>query len=390
MDRERLATLGPQLVQYLDEITADITRAKHRKWAGAYIRGLLLDGDRKSIAPIAKRVQDIDNEEGDYEQSLQQFIDQGVWDDNAVRQRIRSWIVERVGSKGTLILSHMCCVKKGAHSVGVARQRNPQTRQRDNCQIVSLLHYAVEDKLFCLDASLRLPAEWIQDPARCARAGIPDAATHMAGATLDQQLVNHQAGAFSGDVIAAAPPSDGSSRPALSGWQRRYCLGIDSEARIVDPQDPESELTVEALAHRNRRVFKQVKNSSHEGACYAKWRVQPTYQLVFGRPYKRRTTAENRRKAWLESNGQCWLLAELRGLDRAAAFYLSNHPANWSLPRLVQLVRMIQKGERANEELNQNVGFDHFEGRRWRGWQHHVTLALAAYAFWVVYQSKSG
>lgn len=231
MDQKRLATLAPQFEQYLDEVTADIRRTDHRKWSGAYIRGLLLDGDRKSIAPMAKRVRDIDDEEGDYEQSLQQFISDGVWDDDAVRQRIRSWIVERVGRKGTLVLCHTSFAKKGDGSVGVAPQYDPLTGRRGNRQIVTMLHYAVADKVFCIDAVLRLPPLWLNDLERCKGAGVPVEAMRLQHAELEHQLFARHATSFSGNVVAAVH-----SMQAILEWLHRGGV-IAFAYRFVVTQD---------------------------------------------------------------------------------------------------------------------------------------------------------
>lgn len=389
MDRERLATLGPQLVQYLDEITADLTRKSHREWASVYVRGLLLDGERKSIASMASRIRAIDRSQHDYVQGLQQFINQSEWDDAAVRARVWSWIAERVGRKGTLILCHTSFTKKGDDSVGVARQSDPQTGRRDNCQIATMLHYAVNHRVFCIDAALRLPGVWINNPKRCKLAGVPDEVLHQRSATLEHELFARIAGAFSRDVVAALPFDKGDSHEVLRWRGHRFCLGIGGAARIIGSSSDEKEMVVTDWALANRQDFRQLKGQTLNGANYAAWRVRPTYQLAFGPAPKRKTTADRRREASLLSLGKFWLVAERfdKGQSR---FYLSNLPADSTLRQLVTMARKIERGELTNQELKERVGLDHFEGRGWRGWHHHVTLALAAYAFWVVYQSKSG
>jgi len=128
MDARKLERLRSALAEFMEELTPDIGRRDRRQWAMTYVRGLLLDGQRKSVEPMAQRLAVIDDAAGDYEQSLQQFVNQSPWDERAVRNRLAGWIRRRLKGESFLLIDSVGFPKQGAHSVGVARLAQEERR----------------------------------------------------------------------------------------------------------------------------------------------------------------------------------------------------------------------------------------------------------------------
>ena len=122
MDAKQLQRLSFDLARYLDDVLPDLGRHGRRSWAELYLRGLLLDGRRKSAGAMAQRLQRIDRSPQDYEQGLQQFLSQSPWDERPVRDQLAQHLCRALGGEGLLILDDTGFPKQGTHSVGVGRQ----------------------------------------------------------------------------------------------------------------------------------------------------------------------------------------------------------------------------------------------------------------------------
>ena len=142
MDARRLTKLRKDLALFLDDVVGMLGNTRRRRWCETYLRGVLLDGPRKSIEPMAARLQKIESGAEDYEQSLQQFINQSPWDEQTVLDGLQRWIGRRFGTPGYLILDDTGFPKQGRHSVGVARQYCGQLGKQDNCQVAVSLSVA--------------------------------------------------------------------------------------------------------------------------------------------------------------------------------------------------------------------------------------------------------
>src|SRR5262245_13241469 len=174
MDTKQLQRLRADLSTFLDELTPDrLGNVARRRWAEVYLRGLLLDGHRKSVEPMAQRLQATDGGTRDYEQALQQFLDQSPWDDRPVRDRLARRVMAAVGTDGSVIIDDTGFPKQGTHSVGVARQYSGTLGKVGSCQVAVTLQYATDREVFALDAALYLPEEWGRDRDRLDAAGVP-------------------------------------------------------------------------------------------------------------------------------------------------------------------------------------------------------------------------
>ncbi|MAT70883.1 MAG: hypothetical protein CMJ58_15315 [Planctomycetaceae bacterium] len=166
MDAKKLTKLRKDLRTFLDVVVGTRDHPRRRRWCEAYVLGVLLDGQRKSVEPMAKRLQAIDQSDADYEQSLQQFVDQSPWDEQAVLAGLQAWIARQFNADGCLIIDDTGFPKPGERSVGVARQDTGTLGKIASCQVAVTLHLATDRDVVGLDARLDLPEAWTDDPLR--------------------------------------------------------------------------------------------------------------------------------------------------------------------------------------------------------------------------------
>jgi len=236
MDAMQLQRLRADLSAFLDDLMPDrLGNLTRRGWAEVYLRGLLLDGHRKSIEPLAQRLRVIDGRARDYEQALQQFINQSPWEDRPVRDRLARRVLAAVGTGGSVILDDTGFPKQGEHSVGVARQYSGTLGKVGNCQVAVTLQYATAQEVFALDAQLYLPEEWGSDRDRLDAAGVPADIGYRPKWQIALELLRRaQANGLSGTVLADSAYGDVTEfRQALddAGWP--YCVGISSTLKVV-------------------------------------------------------------------------------------------------------------------------------------------------------------
>src|SRR6478735_1424541 len=160
MDARTLEKLRKELAIFLDQIAGGLGHPRRRRWCEVYLRGLLLDGHRKSIEPLASRLKAVEQGTEDYEQAIQQFINQSPWDEQDVLTELQRWISQRFASSGFLILDDTGFPKQGEHSVGVARQYTGTLGKVGSCQVAVTLQFATETEVVALDAQLYLPQSW--------------------------------------------------------------------------------------------------------------------------------------------------------------------------------------------------------------------------------------
>jgi SRSO17 transposase len=395
MDARKLSKLRKELTSFLDDVVGDLGHARRRRWCEAYLRGVLLDGQRKSIEPMAARLQKIEQGEEDYEQALQQFINQSPWDEQTVLDSLQGWIGRELGVDGFLIIDDTGFPKQGEHSVGVARQYTGTLGKIANCQVAVTLQLATGRDVVGIDTQLYLPEAWCDDRERCRRAGIPDTVGYEPKWQLALKMIQRAKSNGLGGVVLAdslfGTVTEFRQQLDADGWT--YCVGIDSTLKVIAAdadlgpvpkylgrgQPPTRPLKVRAGATSSnvkewavqhakdfRRVTWREGSKGQMTGRFAAWRVRPAHKLSAG-------------KEPLEA---CWLLIEWPSdADHPAKFFFSNLSANASLKRLVATAKSRWWIEHSYRELKDELGLDHFEGRSWRGWQHHVVLVLAAYAF---------
>jgi len=395
MDARKLSKLRKDLIAFLDAVVGDLGHPRRRRWCEAYLRGVLLDGQRKSIEPMAARLRKIEQGAEDYEQSLQQFISQSPWDEQAVLDGLQTWIGGQFGAEGYLILDDTGFPKQGQHSVGVARQYTGTLGKVANCQVAVTLQFATTREVLGLDACLYLPQAWTEDRARCTKSGVPPEVSYQPKWQIALSMLRRaRTNGLQGTVLADSlfgTVTEFRQQLAAEGWL--YCVGIDSTLKVIaadadlgrvpkysgrgqPPKRPRKvragakSPSVKQWAVQHAADFRKVTwregTKGKMAGRFAAWRIRPAHRLSAGR-------------IPLEA---CWLLVEWpENAEHPAKFFFSNLPAATSLKRLVTTAKSRWWIEHSYRELKDELGLDHFEGRSWRGWHHHVVLVLLAYAF---------
>jgi SRSO17 transposase len=395
MDARKLRKLRKDLAAFLDAVVGTLGNSRRRRWCETYVRGVLLDGQRKSIEPMAARLQAIEQSQEDYEQALQQFINQSPWDEQAVLDGLQIWIGRQFGTDGYLILDDTGFPKQGVQSVGVARQYTGTLGKVASCQVAVTLQLATGQAVVGLDAQLYLPQSWTEDRQRLAKAGVPDTIGYQPKWQLALAMLRRaQANGLGGIVLADSLFGTVTEfRQQLAADGRTYCVGIDSTLKVIAAdadlgpvpkysgrgQPPTRPLKVRAGAKSPsvkhwavehvgefRNVTWRKGTKGKMAGRFAAWRVRPAHKLSAGK----------------EPLKACWLLAEWPSdSEHPTKFFFSNLSDKTSLKRLVATAKSRWWIEHSYRELKDELGLDHFEGRSWRGWHHHVVLVLLAYAF---------
>jgi SRSO17 transposase len=358
-----------------------------------YITGLLLDGERKSIEPIAARLVERPDQIQAMRQRLQQCVVVSPWDADVLFARLAQMLDQDVPEITALIVDDTGFPKKGTHSVGVARQYSGTLGRTDNCQIATSLHLAGERGSGCIGMRLYLPEAWTTDRARCRAAGVPDTiafgpkwqhALELLDAALGAGVRRHVVlgDAAFGEVTAF--------RDALSVRGLSYLLRVQGSLVVwppgtrftvparrgtmgrrrttLRPTGPTSPVPLAALAAtlRHRRVTWREGSRGPPASRFAAVRVRLAHRHAEG----------------AGPGPELWLLSEWpRGEPAPTKYYLSSLPVTTPLRTLVRFAKLRWRVERDYQELKGELGLDHFEGRTWHGFHHHVALCAAAHAF---------
>src|SRR5271170_1799506 len=395
MDARKLMRLRQDLTSFLDDVVGTMDNPRRRRWCDAYLRGVLLDGQRKSVEPMAARLKVIEQGNEDYEQALQQFLNQSPWDEQEILDGLQTWIARRFGSEGVLIIDDTGFPKQGQQSVGVARQYTGTLGKVASCQVAVTLQLATGQEVVGLDARLYLPESWAEDENRLAKAGVPDAVGYQPKWQLALAMLRRAHSHGLGGIVLADSlfGTVTEFRQQLAEDGRTYCVGIDSTVKVIaadadlgpvpkhtGPGRPPTRPakvragakspSVKQWAFDHATAFRQVTwrqgSKGKMAGRFAAWRIRPAHKLSAGK----------------EPLAACWLLVEWPADDAyPAKYFFSNLPPATSLKRLVAVAKSRWWVEHSYRELKDELGLDHFEGRSWRGWHHHVVLVLMAYAF---------
>ncbi len=395
LDAEVLARLD----EYASQFMADFGLIIRRYWAGVYLQGLMLDGERKSIQPMAQRV-NVPGWHGDTMQALQQFVNQSPWDEQAVLRTYRRLLAAALAdAAGVIVIDDTGFAKKGRHSAGVGRQYSGTLGKTDNCQVAVSLHYAAPRGDYPLALRLFLPETWTSQPERMQAVRVP--AETQAPCTkgeialdlLDQ--VRAEGLAHRAVVADAGYGLSVDFRRGLEDRHEQYVVGIaGKEAVFSEPPtwavgpdtqrgrpptrryvaaDTPQPVVVKQLAEALERTPLSWRQGT-KGPLHAEFawvRVWPANRWQHGR-----AAAD---VPALESEAR-WLLVEWR-TDGSIRYALSNLPAETPMLEAVGLWKTRWQVEQGYQQLKEELGLDHFEGRSWPGFHHHATLCFLAYGF---------
>ncbi len=386
-----LAAMRSKLVEFAAHMFEPLDRSDQRRWGEVYLRGLMLDGRRKSIEPMADRLEDGD------EQCLQQFVNQSPWDWGAVRERLAARISAEIGP-AAWIIDDTGFPKFGRHSVGVARQYCGALGKVSNCQLGVSISAATEEASCPLDWRLFLPEEWDRDQERRRKAGVPDELAHEPKWKLALQMIDELRGWGLEAPAILGDAAYGDVTELRTGLEERglsYVLDVKANtsayAEAVSPERPDYAGTGRPPTPRYRAKPSSLVELSvavgHAEARQICWREGSCGEQLSSRFLCLRVRPANvklRNRAGREGRelSACWLLIEWpEGEPQPTNYWLSNLPEETSLERLVSLAKLRWRIEHDYRELKDGLGLDHFEGRSYRGWHHHVTLVSVAHGF---------
>ena len=382
---------------YVEALTSALGHADRSKPFQSYCTGLLLPGPRKSVEPMAARM-----EPGRVQaahQSLHHFVAKADWSDEVVLTAVRHRVVptiERLGAIRAWIVDDTGFPKKGTHSVGVARQYCGQLGKQDNCQVAVSLSVANEHASLPIAYRLYLPEAWAKDTVRRRKAGVPDDITFQTKPriALEQIRVALEAGVAPATVLADAGYGiDTDFRDGVTALGLSYVVGIQSSTSLwvpgTGPLPPKRWRGTGRPPSLIRRDDKHKPVSAKQMALALpkrSWR-RVTWREGTNARLTSRFAAVRARPAHRDYNRTSprpeeWCLIEWpSGEAEPTKYWLATLPAEMSLRELVYMAKLRWRIERDYQELKQELGLGHYEGRGRRGFHHHATLAIAAYGF---------
>ncbi len=389
--------LRGELAGFVAEVFASVRRRDTRRWADCYLRGLMLDGRRKSVQPMAERLPD-----GDM-QSLQQFVNQSPWDHAAVLRAVAVRTVPAVDPV-VWVIDDVSFPKDGTMSVAVARQWCGALGKQSNCQVAVSLHAASDAASAPISWRLFVPAEWAEDEPRRAKTGIPEGVGHREKWRLALELIDEAIGwglepktivadagyganhafrreladrgldfvvavradesAHPGDAVPGAPAWSGRGRPPADRYRTRPAA-------------------LKVLAADGGRAAYRRSTWRHgsKGPMRSRFRVQ-TVRPAGVAPRRHAITLSGGPALWDGVLPAATLLTEWPAGEKApTGYWLTSLPADTAPRLLARLAKMRWRVEHDYREMKHGLGLDHFEGRTWRGFHHHLALVTAAHAF---------
>ena len=382
---------------YVGRLGDVLGHADRRAPLRAYTTGLLLPGERESVEPMAARVDPA--RVGAAHQSLHHFVAKAAWDDAALLRAVRDHALPALLERGPIrawIVDDTGLPKKGRLSVGVARQYCGQLGKRDNCQVAVTLSVAHEAASLPVAYRLYLPEAWAGDPARRATAGVPEEVGFRTkpAIALDQIGRALADGVPPGVVVTdAGYGSDTDFRDGVTALGLAYVAGILGTTGLWPPGA--GPLPAAPWGGKGRPPKRLRRDPEHQppaagtlaaGLPAGAWRTVTWREGTAG-PLSSRFAAVRVRPAHddfrlSEPRAEEWFLAEWpEGESEPTKYWLSTLPEASTPEELVAAAKLRWRVERDYEELKQELGLGHFEGRGWRGFHHHASLCIAAYAF---------
>jgi SRSO17 transposase len=417
MTPEQIAEVRPRLLEFAGQMLGGLVRKDQRAAGELYVRGLLTDGRRKSMVPMAERL-------GVDHQRLQQFITSSTWDYAAVRCSVARWFAASLPVEA-LVVDDTGFPKDGAASPCVARQYSGTLGKTGNCQIGVSVHLVNEGASCAADWRLFCPESWdgaklAADPVAAARArrrreraGIPSEVRHAEKWRLALEMIDEMTGPAGWGVLDQITAAGG-ARPVVAadagygdnttfrleldsrGWQ--YVVAVrGTTSAYAGPARPQAPTRRGGPGRPPKPAYRQPPvNLRQLAIAHADHAQQVTWRqgtkATTGNPTASMTSCflairvrpANRDipRAADGSLPGCWLLAEWPPeADEPTGYWLSTLPAGTPIEELARLAKIRWRIEHDYRELKTGLGLDHFEGRSYAGWHRHVTLAVLAQAF---------
>jgi SRSO17 transposase len=391
--------------QYIDQLCEALGHQDRHAGFADYSRGLMLPIERKSVEPLAAHTDPL--HVSSQHQALHHLVAMSEWSDTAVLERVRNWVIARLGQKSRFywIVDDTGFPKKGKHSVGVARQYCGQLGKQDNCQVAVSLSLATERGSVPIGWRLYLPEQWAKDRRRRKKAGVPQEVKFLTKPeiALEQIRAAKAAGISVGIVVADAGYGNETSwRDGLSAMELEYCVGVQSSTTVwskgTGPLPPKPQKRMGRPPTRWRRgpgATPLSVKALAESLKARRWQTiswrEGSHAVLSSRFAALRVRAAHRDEGRKILREQEWLLIEWpRGQAEPTKYWLATLPADTPLVELVKVAKMRWRIERDYQELKQEFGLNHYEGRNWRGFHHHATLCIAAYGFLLADRLRHG
>ena len=371
-----------RMSEFFDCIGRVLGRKGRRESFALYAEGIFGDGERKSIEPIAARAC-ADPARADAEhQRLLHFALDAPWSDHDVRLEAARYALDAMTAKlpvDSWIIDDTGFLKQGAHSVGVQRQYTGSAGKVANCQVGVSLTVATRTDQVPIDFALYLPEAWTEDRARRLEARIPDDVQFATKTELALQLLRRAVEDKIPPGIVLADQAYGTSRELRKGIREldlHYAVAVDNRTTVM---------VFDTLGRRREEIISIIdlahRIDSQGGFRRCTWR-QGTKQDLSARFALRRVVPAYDGGSDVEKRESVWLLIEWRDNESAPAnCFLCSLPERMTKKKLVRIVMQRWRTERAYQDLKDELGLDHYEGRRFPGWHHHVSVVLCCYAF---------
>jgi SRSO17 transposase len=388
MDLARADDNESRFVAYVDGLVGVIGHADRAEPLRDYCVGLMMPCERKSVEPMAAVT--APGRVAAQHQSLLHFVGQSSWSDEKVLSKVREMVLpemERHGPIEAWIIDDTGFPKQGEHSVGVAHQYCGQLGKQANCQVAVTLSIANHHASLPVAYRLYLPHEWAQDGERRRKAGVPAQIRFRTKQEIALEQIRWacEAGVPRGVVLMDADYGRNAKlRMSIGAEGLTYMAGIQSRPRVWRPgSGPQLGRARPRWGRGNPDLIsvKEVALGLPEEAWQTiQWR-EGTADWLSSRFARLRVRVAHRH-ASDEGPVEEWLLIEWpKGEDEPVSYWLSNLPEDIPFRELVDIAKLRWRIERDYQELKQEVGLGHYEGRGWRGFHHHATLCIAAYGF---------
>jgi SRSO17 transposase len=359
-----------------------LRRSDQRASFATYAFGLLGDGERKSVEPIAARACGDEETCERLHDRLLYFVREGAWSDREVRGEATRYAIAAMSAREPVtcwIIDDTGMLKQGKHSPGVQRQYTGSAGKITNCQIAVSLSVSTAGEQVPIDMELYLPESWTSDRARRAQAHIPEWVTFKSKIELAMDLITRAVDdGIPGEVVLADSFYGQSHifRDFVRGKGLDYAVAVGADTRVwllnEDGRNPEAIGVGHLGAQLGQDAFRRIT-----------WRdgTRPNRKLSSRFVFRRVKPAyDDGREPMLRE--PVWLVIEWPEDEKAPTkFFLTNLRDRMSKKQIVRTLKERWKTERVYQELKGELGFDHYEGRSFIGWHHHVSVVFSCYAF---------
>jgi SRSO17 transposase len=375
--------------EFFDQrIGQHLPRIEQRVSFASYAMGILADGERKSVEPIAARLTGDERECKRMHERLLHFIARSPWDDRLVRREAARYAIEAFEQQEpvtTWILDDTGFLKQGKHSVGVQRQYTGSAGKIANCQLGVSLSIATRTQHIPIDFALYLPKVWTEDPKRRSEARIPEDVVFKTKTELAMGLITRAVeDKIPGEIVLVDSCYGDSSDlrnvvrmygldigMAIKALTKVWLLEQDEHAHGEPVGVQELGLMLGKEAFRRITWREGTRNKMHARFCFRRVKVA----------HDDGSEANDREPLWL-------LMEWPDGEEKPTKFVLTSLPRRMRKKQIVRVIKERWRIERSYEDLKGELGLDHFEGRSFPGWHHHVSVVLCCFAFVVVERAR--